>query len=341
MAENNNVATMRDVAELAGVSQSTVSRILSQTDSKIPISEKTKARVFDAIQKLGYRPNITARSLRTQRTQLIAIMIADISNSMYHNIVRTVQSIALSHDYDVLIANTDHRYGNEQHFCEAVIRRPVDGVIMVPFRLSMEEIDQFMRQAGTPVVVLGQHVNHPLIDVVYADDENGTFEAVRWLINQKGHHRIGFIGVSDLYPPGPRRLSGYQRALAQEGLPVESTLIHEGDFSARSGYRAMEAMMSQVEPPTAVFVANDLMAFGALNAAQDLGFAVPGDVAVMGFDNVPECELIRPHLTTVAQDPGEIGKQLAGALFSRIEADQVLDKRCFEVECRIVERQSA
>ncbi len=340
MAGNNRTVTMRDVAELAGVSQSTVSRILSQSDSKIPISEKTKEKVFAAIDELGYRPNITARSLRTQRTQLIAVMIADISNSLYHNIVRAIQDIARLHKYDVLMANTDHEYENEKHFCEAVIRRPVDGVIMVPFHLSLEEIDQFIRQTGTPAVALGQHVIHPQVDTVFANDERATAEAVQWLIKTKGHQRVGFIGVPDTFPPGPRRLRGYKMALAEEGLNFEENLVEVGDFSPDSGYRAMEALMNFPHRPSAVFAANDLMAMGALNAAQDLGFEIPGDVAIMGFDNIPECELIRPHLTTVAQDPHKMGRLLAEALFSRIESDQEIEQRFFEVECHIVERQS-
>src|SRR4051812_46120696 len=116
--------TMRDVAKLAGVSQSTVSRVLSHTPSSVPISEETSKKVFDAVAHLGYFPNLTARSLRAQQSNMIAIMIADISNAFYHSIVRTVQDMARKHNYDVLIANTDQIYENETHFCEAMMRRP-------------------------------------------------------------------------------------------------------------------------------------------------------------------------------------------------------------------------
>src|SRR3954463_11050370 len=134
--------TLHDVAKLAGVSQSTVSRVLSKTPSLVPISEETSQKVLDAVDQLGYFPNLTARSLRVQQSYMIAIMIADISNAFYHSIVRTVQDIARQHHYDVLIANTDQIYENETHFCEAMMRRPVDGVIMVPYHLSDDEIDQ-------------------------------------------------------------------------------------------------------------------------------------------------------------------------------------------------------
>src|SRR5258708_40205614 len=120
--------TMRDVARLAGVSQSTVSRVLSNTSSVVPISEETYQRVLEAVTTLGYYPNLTARSLRAQHTFMIAMMIADISNPFYHFMVRSVQDSAYSHNYDMLIANTDHIYENERHFCETIMRRPVDGV---------------------------------------------------------------------------------------------------------------------------------------------------------------------------------------------------------------------
>ena len=144
-------ATMRDVARLAGVSQPTVSRVLNQSDTAISISEETRSKVLAAVDELGYRPNILARGLRTQQTQMLAVLIADISNSFYHPIVRSIQDVARLHNYDVMIANSDHLYEDEMHFCEAVSRRPVDGVIMVPIHLFGEDLDSF----ATRTKVLG------------------------------------------------------------------------------------------------------------------------------------------------------------------------------------------
>src|SRR5258708_36411874 len=154
---------MHDVAKLAGVSQSTVSRVLSQSTSVVPISEKTVRRVQEAVDQLGYYPNLTARSLRAQQTNMIAIMIADISNPFYHSIVRTVQDIARHHQYDVLIANTDMIYENEVHFCEAMMRRPVDGVVMVPYHLTDEQINQLIERTGTIVVAMASYLKLPAL----------------------------------------------------------------------------------------------------------------------------------------------------------------------------------
>lgn len=336
---NGNV-TMRDVALKAGVSQGTVSRVLNGTPTSISISSDTQQRVMQAVEELGYYPNLAARTLRTQRTHLIAIMIADISNPFYHSIVRTIQDIVRVKDYDVMIANTDHHYEDEKRFCAAVMRRAVDGVIMVPFHLSNEEIDQVIQRTGTSIVALAKHIRHPEVDVVYADDQLATHQGIDWLIEQ-GHQHIGFIGVPDSFPPGPRRLRGYESALAQAGIAINPDYMVFGDFTAETGYQALQQFSALPTPPSAVFCCNDRIAIGAIAAAQDMGLRVPSDVAVMGFDNIPEATLIRPHLTTMAQHPIAMAQQLAKALLERIEGTYTGTQRLFEVPCTLVKRDSA
>ena len=312
-------ATMRDVAKLAGVSQPTVSRVLNQSSTTISISEETRSRVMAAVEKLSYRPNVLARGLRTHETQMIAVMIADICNSFYHPIVRSIQDIAGVHNFDVMIANTDHLRSTEILFCESVTRRPVDGVIMVPQHLTVEELDNFMRQTGTPVVILGNHIDHPQIDVIHAHDEQAIFDATRWLIDERGHRTFGVIGVEDVYPPGPRRVRGIVRALKQSQLQLKPEHLVKSDWSLDGGGRAACELMQNDELPTVVIALNDLMAIGAILAFQDAGYRVPEDVAVMGYDDIPEARLVRPALTTIAQDSVDLGRKLANSLFERIE----------------------
>jgi len=338
---NGKQATMRDVARLAGVSQPTVSRVLNNSSTTIPVSEETRQKVLEAVKALGYRPNMTARSLRTQRTQMIALMIADISNAFYHPIARTIQDIARQHDYDVIIASSDHRPDNERHFCEAVIRRPVDGVIIVPTHLTDEDIDRFIALTQTPVVALGQHIGHPDVDVVWADDQKATSEAIRWLIAERGHRRIGFVGVPDDYPPGPRRWHGFQQAMEASGLAIEPSFVFQGDFTLESGRQIARNLIDLAEWPSVLFVVNDLMAIGLILELQDAGYVIPDNIAIMGFDNIPEASIIRPHLTTVAQTPVEIGRKLATALFDRIEGRVSGSRRMLECPCTLIPRQSA
>jgi DNA-binding LacI/PurR family transcriptional regulator len=165
------------------------------------------------------------------------------------------------------------------------MRRAVDGVIMVPYHLTTEEIDALIRRTGTAIVALGQHVVHPAVDVAYADEERATINGIRWLIENKGHQRIGFIGTDARFPPGLRRWRAFKKAMDEAGLPIEPSFVQHGDFSSESGYASMQTLLAQPERPTAVFACNDRMAMGAIGAAQDMNVRVPDDVAVMGFDN--------------------------------------------------------
>lgn len=333
--------TMRDVARLAGVSQSTVSRVLSETvTSPVPISEETRQRVLSVVEELGYQPNMIARSLRTQRTQMIAVMIGDISNAFYHPIVRAVQDYARSRDYDVLISNGDHLYENEARFLQTVLRRPVDGVIMAPHRLTADDLDRFMRRSHIPVVSLGAQTKHPMIDVVGGTSEPATYEAIRWLIQEKGHHRIGFIGVVDDMPPGPARLRGYERAMTDAGLEIEPGFVQKVEFTTEGGRRAMAAFLQQENPPSAVFACNSLMAIGAIQVAQEQGYNVPDDVSVMGFDDIPENVIVHPKLTIIARDLQTIGRQVVEILFERIDGRVVGPGRFFQSEWKVMERES-
>lgn len=312
-------ATMRDVAKLAGVSQPTVSRVLNQTNTDISISEETISRVMAAVKELEYRPNVLARSLRTQKTKMIALMLADITNPFYHPIARAVHNVARECDYEMLIADTDHLYENEIEFCEAVTRRPVDGVIMVPIHLTYADLDSFTSRTNTPVVALGQHVQHPHIDVVQVDDERAVYDITRWLIQEKGHTRFGYVGVPDYMPPGPRRFRGFTMAIHEAHLTLESRFVVVGDFTLDGGKRAAAELLERGDIPSALVVANDLMAIGVILRLQEAGLRVPEDVAVVGFDDIPEARIVRPTLTTIIHDASDIGYKLAKLLFERIE----------------------
>jgi LacI family transcriptional regulator len=333
--------TMRDVAKLANVSQSTVSRVLSGAAEPIPIGEETRQRVLDAVQQLGYQPNLHAGSLRGQKTQMIAMMIADIANPFYHPMVRAVQDVANAHRYDFMIANSDHTAVGERHFLESVIRRPVDGVIVVPYFLTDDDLDELIGRTGAVVGAVGQHLRHPLVDIAYGDDRQATIDVITWLHAERAHVRIGFIGTPDRVSAAARRRQAFEQAMHNAGLATPAAYVQEGDWSIESGYAAMKRLLALPAPPTAVFACNDMMAIGALDAVQHSGLRVPEDVAIVGFDDIPATSWVRPHLSTVAQYPGEMGVLLAKALFERIQGEYSGPGRRFEVPCRFVKRDSA
>ena len=333
--------TMRDVARLANVAQSTVSRVLSSADNGIPISEETRKRVMEAVETLGYYPNLHAGSLRGQKTFMIAMMIADIANPFYHAMVRVVQDVAHAYRYDVMIANSDHVCENELLFMESVIRRPVDGIFMVPYHLTGEHLEQIIARTGSAIVAVGQHVDHPQVDTVYGDDYRAMVDTVTWLHETRGHRRIGCIGVTEIHSAGARRHAAFAEAQQMLNLPDDPDLFVLGDWSEASGEVAMRTLLALPDPPTAVFAINDLMAIGALEAARAAGMRVPEDVAVVGFDNIPATSWVRPRLTTVAQYPADMGRILIDALFERIEGTVNGPGRSFAVPCKLIVRESA
>lgn len=333
--------TMRDVAKLAKVSQSTVSRVLSPTPQAIPIGEETRRRVLNAVETLGYHPNLHAGSLRGQKTRMIAMLIADIANPFYHPMVRAVQDVAHTYRYDVMVANSDHMQENEVLFCEALIRRPVDGVVVVPYHLTNADLNHLLEQTGASIAVLGQHITHPAVDVVCVNDHQAVFDTITWLIRQRNHQKIALIGVTNQFPAGARRYAAYCEALAAAGLTLQPDYVQEGDWSVASGQMAMARMLALSTPPTAVFAVNDHMAIGAILAVQAAGLRVPDDVAVVGFDDIPAASWLTPKLTTIAQPAAAIGTQLATALFERIEKTVQGHGRIFDIPYAFIERDSA
>jgi len=334
---------MRDVARAANVSQSTVSRILSPSSSKskVPISEETTTKVLAAVKQLGYQPNQYARSLRGQKNHVIAMLIGDISNPFYHPMVRAVQDVASQYHYSVMIANSDHLREKEMLFCESLLRHPVDGAIIVPWHLTDAELQNLIERTGMAISVVGNHIQLPDVDMVYADDTKASYEAVRWLIEQRKHQRIAMICASHKYPVTIRRHGAFQRAMAEAGLPIPPEYVVEGDWSVESGRRSISSLLALPNPPTAVFAASDTIAIGALAAAEDMNYRVPEDIAIIGFDDIPAASWVRPHLSTVAQYPAEMGTLLANALFERIQGEYSGPSRRFEVPCRFFERASA
>jgi DNA-binding LacI/PurR family transcriptional regulator len=338
--EHPKSVTMKDVARAAHVSQSTVSRVLSPTPSKVPISDATQQAVLAVIKELGYHPNQYARSLKGKKSRMIGMLIADITNPFYQTMVRAVQDVASQYHYNVMIANSDHTSEKEALFCEALIRHPVDGAVLVPYHLNAKDLQNLISRTGMAISAVGVHINLPEVDIVYADDGKATYDLVRWLIQAKGHRRIGMIHADKSFPVTVRRFNAYQQAMRDAGLSAPAEYVVDGDWSVESGRRAIRSLLELPTPPTAVFAASDTLAIGALEMALEMNYRVPEDVAIVGFDDIPAASWVRPRLSTVAQYPGEMGKLLADSLFERIEGTYSGPRRSFEVPCRFIERES-
>lgn len=331
--------TQKDVARLAGVSQAIVSHVVNETDKAIP--EETRRRVQAAMNELGYTPNKAARCLRTQKSFTIACLVPDITNAFFPAFLRGIQSVADQHDYDLIIYDSNTVSAKEIHYARALGDGHVDGAVAVLFHRD-DDIVADLLEKGLQLVTFEGECPQPgrwPHDIVYVDNVSATRTAVTYLV-ELGHTRIGMLSGTAGTPPQHRRLQGYREALAEHQLGFDEGLVRQGDFTEKTGYAEMQALLSTPQLPTAVFAANDLMAIGAMGAVQDAGLRVPQDVAIMGFDDIPAASLVQPHLTTVRQFQQETGQRAAELLFERLCGDAPAQNRAIEMPFEIVVRAS-
>jgi LacI family transcriptional regulator len=331
--------TQYDVAREAGVSQTTVSLVLNNPDIQA-VPEETRQKVFEAINKLGYVPNSTARMLRANRTYTLACMIPMITNPFYPAFVSGVQNTAEAFGYEVITYNTHGSPEKEAKFLHSVQQGRADGVIGVFFHMRARDLFPLLEK-NIPVVRLETHRQRtgewPL-DNIFVDNASAAFTATDYLI-KKGYQRITMITG----PGGPRnaRRDGYLRALSQESLRLHAHTEEVSTYDEIGGYQGMQRLLEGEQRPEGVFAANDLMAIGAMKAIVDAGLRIPDDIAVVGFDDIPAAQLVTPALTTIRQAQEEIGRKAAELLLERLQARESGDGRVIEMPFELIIRQSA
>ena len=332
--------TSKDVAELAGVSRTTVSYVINdRTGGNIRISDETRQKVWAAVEALNYRPSSAAQTLRTRRSNLLAVMIPRVENPFYPHFAAAIQQEAEKAGLDVIIYSTHNQLQRERDFLNVLLRRGVDGVVTQSFHLSCDDVDRLV-ETGIAVVVHGDSPTHPHADNIMLDEVKAVEEAVSYLI-QQGHARIGTISGPETTWTGRLRKQGYVNALQAHGIPVDAELICETSFRRGYGARAMQELLALQDSPTAVFAANDMLAIDALLFAIDSGLSVPDDVAIVGFDNIPEATIVRPRLTTVNKDVTLLGATAVQMLVERIESDSLFPARHKMLDYQIMYRESA
>lgn len=327
--------TISDVATHAGVSKTTVSHVLS---GRRPVALATRERVEVSIRELGYRPDGLARSLRTQRSHLVALLIPDITNPFYPVLARGLESGMDGAGYHVVICNTESRPDEELEFVAEMCDRRVDGIVLDSFAVGVDEL-RAVTGPNLPVVWIGaESADHPGIDVVKSDDEQGAFDATTHMIG-RGRSRVAMIDGTP--GSGTPRTNGYRRALAAAGLPETASTIRHGGWTREGGANAMRSLLDLDERPDGVFCANDLMAIGAFDALREGGCRVPDDVALVGFDDIDAASLVSPSLTSVVNPAFETGRTAGGLLMERMTGAYAGPQRAVTLPCRLVERASA
>lgn len=305
---------MKDVAELAGVSASTVSHVLNGTRK---VSEDTRERVRLAIEELGYEPNLLAKSLKVSRTFTIGLLISDIQNPFFTSVIRGAEDVALSRGYHLFLCNTDEDPNREDEYVRELSKKRVDGLIVASSASRRNHTLQ-LRLEDVPFVFMDREVEGIEADTVSVDNRLGM-RLIAEHLTQLGHERVGMVSGPLEKSSGHERYHGLRDALADLGLPLHDSLVRFGDFRVSGGREAAEELLRLPEPPTALVVSNNQMTLGALLAVRELGLRVPDEVSVVSFDDMEWAPLANPPLTALAQPTYEMGATAARMLLDKIE----------------------
>ncbi len=313
--ESNPPSTLIEVARLAGVSPSTVSRILNGTAK---VSDDKRQAVLAAIDQMHFAPNPMAQALKRGRSMTIGILVAHFSSPFFDETLRGVDHALKGTGYASVIVSGQADPVAEVERIRLLLTRKVDGLILLSAMLSAEAIAGFARQR--PIVATGRDLGLPRVLGFKFDNEHGAWLAVRHLI-ALGHRRIVFLSGPEGHADGAERLAGYRRALAEEGIEFDSQLVQCGDFNEAGGYAGLERIFAGGVPFSAVFAANDLSAYGARLCLYRRGIEVPGQVSLAGFDDLPGSAFTTPPLTTVRQPLFEMGYAAAVSLLGLINGE--------------------
>ncbi len=305
--------TIHEVAKRADVSSATVSRVLSGTKF---VSGELAERVWDAVRDLEYRPNHVARNLRARATSTIGVVIPDIQNPFFTSVVRGIEDALQAQKFTLLLANSDGDPDRERVCLDTLCAEEVAGLLVVPCNAEPNAYQQLARH-GVPVVAMDRSPVGLNVDVVGVTNEEGARTAVLHLA-RLGWKRIALVGGPLSTNVALEREQGYRGALEEAGLPYSPALVQRADFREEGGYQAMAELLRVSPRPTAVFVANNLMAMGALRAISDASLRVPDDVALVLFDDIPWGARLNPPLTAVAQPTYDLGVSAARVLLDRI-----------------------
>lgn len=332
------MATIKDVAKLAGVAVSTASNALN---NKYGVKPETRKRVLEAARKLNFVPNPIAKGLVTSSTRNISMIVSGPSsfnvftNPVFFEVIRTISSTLTSNGYHALlnIVSSDEEMEVIPKIAQS---RTSDALILIGSRTKDAELSEVLHKVNIPAMVVIRNITSDRVYAVSVDNQQCGYLATKYLIDQ-GHRTIGFIGSLPNVSMAEERLAGYMKALNEANIPVDESLIVPGDYYQESGFVGVRQLLSRASHrPTAIFTANDLMALGAMEALQQEGLRIPEDISLIGCDNIQNLHLLRIPLTTIANPVAEIGKLAVLKIIGKLEGgDELPDKIVLQPELRI------
>ena len=295
--------TIKDIARYSGVSVSTVSRVLNK---KPDVNSETELRVNKAIKKLGYSPSSVARGLVLKRSNVLGFVVPDITNPNFPELARGVVERARQYGYSVIFFDTNHDNKVEKEAINLLRSKQVDGIIVSFSEANQEELNK-LQDENVPAVQIYRKSPKSLISTIAIDNIDSAYQAVTYLISL-GHRRIGHLTTGTSTLSGSERLEGYKKAYNESGLAYREEWIFAGSHCSDTGYKGMKAFLDQKERVTAVFASHDLMAVGAYEAVFEKGLTIPGDISIMGHDNIEVSRLVHPRLSTIDTFKGKLGQ---------------------------------
>lgn len=337
--EDAQPVTLKDIAARAGVSISTVSRVVTGSVRVDPVTER---RVHEVIEELGYRPNLLARSFRVKTTHTIGLVVPDNSNPFFAELARVIEDAGFAEGYSVILCNSDLSEAKQSAYVDVLLAKQVDGILLTSTGLipgeGNDRIIARIRQAGVPCVVLDRDLGDEPVDHILVDNHEGGYLAGKYILEQ-GHRRVAcVVGPKDL-APSAGRIAGFRRALDEAGVDLPEHAVVRGNGRHDGGAIAVEQLLERGADFTAIFAFNDEMAIGIIGALQRNGRQVPNDISVIGFDDIPYAAAIFPAVTTIAQPIAEMGKLGLTMLLERIRQPGIASRRVV-LSTRLMERES-
>lgn len=326
--------TLVEIAQMAGVSVSTVSRALS--NGAYPLKEETRQRILDLAEEMGYKPNLVARSLQSNRSHVVGVIVDRMQSPFAAATVQGIQEILRNEGYSISIAYSNRDQELAEEAISSFYSRQMDGIIILNSWLHHFN-DRILSLQNRPFIFVNRLFGNCMCNCVGPGDHIGAQIATQHLIDL-GHQRIGYINGREDWIEAQNRLTGYQDVLSQQGLPVDQALIKQGNWGVDSGYQAAQELLSLQEKPTAIFAANDIMALGAIYAIQEAGLHVPDDIAVVGYDDRDFAAWIRPALTTIRMPSYEMGQAAARLLLKQFSGEELEDAT--QIPGKLIIRQS-
>jgi len=332
--------TQSEIAKLAGVSRSTVSRILSDRTSSHKYNEKTIEKIHKIAREHNYQPNLLARSFYFQKTNTIGLVVTDISNPFWSTISYTVENLANKHNYNLIQCNTNDNQENEIRYINTLINRKVDGLIICPVQKKYTHLSD-LAKLQYPFVLIDRYFKDFDTDYVVVNNIKGTYNAIKYLISI-GHKKIAYIGGMPYTTSNSDRLEGYERALKSSGIPIDRSLVFQKDFTQNTGYSYIKLIFNNLQDkPTAIFAANNMIAIGALAALNEIKVRIPHDISFIMYDDVQvTINLWKVPITAVRIPLEKIAEEALNVLINKLSGKESRQREHIVLDPDLVIRKS-